>query len=73
MVATGRRAGIKVAATGRTLLATGRAFLIAGMAFLVNQLLDWASEEKERVAGADISKSGYTIPGYYNFIWLLYA
>ena len=32
-----------------------------------------ASEEKERVVGADISKSGYNIPGYYNFIWLLYA
>ena len=29
---------------------TGRAFLTAGMTFLVNQLLEWASAEKERGA-----------------------
>jgi hypothetical protein len=28
----------------------GMAFLTAGIAFLVNQLLEWASEEKERGA-----------------------
>jgi len=49
-VATGLRAGIKVAATGRTRLAIGRAFFTAGRAFLVNQLF-WsgAAEEKEGV------------------------
>jgi hypothetical protein len=69
IAATGRRAGTNVAATGRTLFATGRAFITAGKAFLVNQLF-WSGAEEEKVRGVFISKTGYTIPGYYNFIFI---
>jgi hypothetical protein len=64
-VATGRRAGTKVAATGRILLATGKAFLTAGMAFLVSQLLECTSaleKEVESRVVVDISK-GFILYG----------
>jgi len=67
IAATGRRAGTNVAATGRILFATGRAFITVGKAFLVNQFF-WSGAEEEKVRGVFISKTGYTIREYYNFI-----
>jgi hypothetical protein len=76
IAATGRRAGTTVAATGRTLFATGRtlfatgrAFITAGKTFLVNQLF-WSGAEEEKVRGVFISKTGYTIPRHYYFMFI---